>query len=105
MNRTVLFKNYISNCHSDRVDFSKPKMREEFNYYDRNFKYFLPREKDRAILEIGFGTGYFLKYLIGNGYKNIIGIEQSKEEISYVKSNIFKNVYFVKNTNDFLVKH
>jgi len=105
MKRKDLFKNYIETQYKEQTDFSINKIRLEFNTYDRNFKKFLPCNKNVKILEIGFGTGYFLKYLLENGYRNIYGIELSDEETEFVKKNVHNNVECVDETEKFLDKH
>lgn len=105
MSRKYLFKNYISIRFKDRTDFAKKKLKLEFNSYDRNYQNYLPQNKNANILEIGFGTGYFLKYLLMQGYKNIYGIELSDEETEFVKKNVHNNVECVESTEDFLDKH
>ncbi len=41
--------------------------------------------KDVRILELGCGRGIFLEFLINNGYKNVFGIDVSKEQIDIAK--------------------
>jgi 2-polyprenyl-3-methyl-5-hydroxy-6-metoxy-1,4-benzoquinol methylase len=105
MKRNFIFKNYISTQFSYNADFSPEKIKLEFNTFDRNFKKILPDNKNARILEIGFGTGIFIKYLLEKGYKNIYGIELSEEETDFVKKNVHDNVECVDKTEDFLEKH
>ncbi len=42
--------------------------------------------KDVRILELGCGRGTFLEFLINNGYKNVFGIDVSKEQINIAKA-------------------
>jgi len=105
MSRIYLFKNYISNRFKDRTDFSEKKLKLEFNSYDRNYQEYLPKNKNANILEIGFGTGYYLKYLLAKGYKDIYGIELSDGETEFVKNKIFNKVECVESTEVFLNQH
>ena len=41
--------------------------------------------KDERVLELDCGRGIFLDFLIGNGYKNIFGIDVSKEQIDIAR--------------------
>jgi len=105
MERNLLFKNYITTQLSHNANLSTKRIRLENNTFDRNLSSMLPMSKKAKILEIGFGTGLFIKYLLLKGYKNIYGVELSPEETKFVKKNVYKNVGCVKNTNDFLNKH
>lgn len=105
MKRNFLFKNYITTQFEHNAELSDERIRLENNTFDRNFKKILPNNKEVKILEIGFGTGFFIKYLLSNGYKNIYGIELSPEETEFVKKNIYNNVECVESTEDFLDKH
>lgn len=102
MKRNDLFKNYITTHFSENAKLSDKRTKIENNTFDRNFKKILPENKDIKILEIGFGTGFFIKYLLSNGYKNIHGIELSDEETEYVKKNIYDGVECIESTEDFL---
>ncbi len=69
---------------------------EELDYrskiYDLNLKTILPQDKDRKILELGCGSGFFLKYLLNNGYINCSGIDFSEQQISKAADLGIKNV-------------
>lgn len=58
---------------------------EEMNYrtriYDLNYRNILPAEKNKKILELGCGSGFFLKYLENCGYTDCLGIDGSEEQI------------------------
>ena len=41
--------------------------------------------KNAKILEVGYGTGRFLEFLEKNGYKNLYGIDSSKEMMNIAK--------------------
>jgi len=45
--------------------------------------------KNINILDIGCGTGFSIEYLKNLGYKNVIGIEPSKEMLKYCKEKKF----------------
>jgi len=81
------------------------------NYYENNFEKLINRyedanldflhkiildntKKDDYILELGFGSGREINFLIKNGYKNVYGIDGCKKFVDFVskrfKSNNFK---------------
>jgi SAM-dependent methyltransferase len=52
---------------------------------------------DSKILEYGCGSGFNIEYLYGQGYKNVLGIEQNPDIFNdYIKS---KNKILIKNQN------
>jgi SAM-dependent methyltransferase len=51
-------------------------------YYERNFRPFLPDDRDAAILDIGFGQGDFVRYLHGLGYRNITAIDSDERAVA-----------------------
>lgn len=105
MNKKKYFINYLSTQFDCNTDLSVKRLKLEYNTFDRNIKEFLPPKKNSRILEIGFGTGYLLKYLIEEcHYRNVFGIEYSLEETDFVKKNITKNVKCVDCTESFLDK-
>lgn len=105
MKRNDLFQNYITTHFSDRAYLSDERTKIENNTFDRNLKEVLPENRSVKILEIGFGTGFLIKYLLSNGYKNIHGIELSEEETVFVQKNIYSGVERVDSTEDFLEEH
>lgn len=105
MKRNQLFKDYITTHHHANTDFSENKISLEFNTFDRNIRQYLPKNKDAKILEVGFGTGYFLKYLLSLGYTDVGGIEMSPEATDFVKTNIYSNVICVESTQDYIAEH
>ena len=52
---------------------------------------------DSKILEYGCGSGFNIEYLYGQGYQNILGVEQNSDIFNdYIKS---KNKILIKNQN------
>ncbi|NGX63783.1 MAG: Ubiquinone biosynthesis O-methyltransferase [Candidatus Anoxychlamydiales bacterium] len=80
------------------------------NYDEKYFKTFylnkLPKDKNAKILDLGCGSGKYLKILNKLGYKNTFGIDISIEQIKVAKkSNIFNvecidALKFLKNTKE-----
>jgi len=61
---------------SDEQEYRRRK-----SLYNLNYKKFLPSKSDAKILELGCGKGFFLKYLKGMNYSDILGVEKSKSQI------------------------
>jgi SAM-dependent methyltransferase len=63
-------------------DQETPNLTKTYGYYLRKIeKYKIPKQH---LLEIGCGNGFFLEEAISQGYKEVTGIEPSKEAISRV---------------------
>ena len=63
-----------------------------FNYFKKNYKKHLPKDKNIKILDVGCGLGHFLFFLKKLGYKNIYGIDYDENNVKFCKSLGFKNV-------------
>ncbi len=100
-----VFGKYISSGHFEgNTNLSSMKIMKEFNGFDKNILPYLPEEKKAFILEIGFGTGIFLKYLLERGFSNFEGIEVGKEQFEFTRSNITNKVVLITDTLNFLDK-
>lgn len=51
----------------------------------REYSRFLPPERDAAILDIGFGDGWFMAACLKLGYTNVSGAEFAPEQKSYLR--------------------
>ena len=74
------FKEHISEFDGKSVEITVSKYRYQYLPILKEFN------KDVRILELGCGRGTFLEFLINNGYKNVLGIDVSKEQINIAKS-------------------
>ncbi len=100
-----IYDKYITSGYfKQNTDLSDKKIKKEFNFFDRNIFSHLSKNRKSKILEIGFGTGIFLKYLKDNGFSNFEGIEVGKEQFRFVKNNITRKVHLVGDTLNFLGK-
>lgn len=75
---------------------STPPVGDYVKYYKKNFGSCLSRDKNIKILEIGFGRGDFLRFLIQNGYRNFQGVEIGREQYHYVKERITDKVELIE---------
>lgn len=91
-----------SNCEIDKLIDNYVVRQAIFQY-----KPILPTNRDSAILDIGFGNGWFIKACINLGYINIHGADFIADKKQYLKNlspNII-NIYNIdKNIGDLLVK-
>ncbi|MCH7721868.1 MAG: class I SAM-dependent methyltransferase [Bacteroidetes bacterium] len=74
------FKEHISEFDEKSVAVTLSKYRYQYLPILKEFN------KDVRILELGCGRGIFLEFLINNGYKNVFGIDVSKEQIDIAKA-------------------
>ena len=100
--RNELFEHYLSQHLSSNLDMTRKRLSREFDQFHRNLGTLLPMDKSANILEIGFGTGYLLKYLLSINFTNLHGVEICKEEVDYVKETIHSGVELVNDTPEFL---
>ena len=102
----ILYDTYISSGHfMENTNVSKKRLRKEFNGFDKNILPELSKERSISVLEIGFGTGYFLRYLLKNGYNNFWGIEVGKEQYAFALKHVTNRIELVGNPLNYLEKH
>ncbi|MBN8501071.1 MAG: class I SAM-dependent methyltransferase, partial [Sphingomonadales bacterium] len=51
-------------------------------YYDRNYRRFLPADRNAPIIDIGCGDGDFVRYAHGLGYRNITAVDIDHEALA-----------------------
>lgn len=52
-------------------------------FYRRNYFKYVPQDKEASILVISCGPGYFVKFLTGEGYVGVRGIDSDQHKIDY----------------------
>lgn len=67
------------------------RMKKEFElhskYFKKNYFRFMPSDKNCRILELGCGMGQFFYFCKENGFLNYEGIDASRENINFIKTN------------------
>jgi SAM-dependent methyltransferase len=56
------------------------------NYYDVNYRRFLPAGLDAPIIDIGCGEGDFVRYLSALGYRNITAVDVDSKSVERLGS-------------------
>ena len=64
-------------------------------FYETNYRRYLPKNKDAKILEIGHGNGAFILWLYSKNYSDITGIEKDIDCLTFLKTS--------KETYDFII--
>ena len=77
MSRELLFRRYRSTFYGS----VQPSDEIAFGAFRLNYLPLLPQEHKAAILDLGCGSGTFLRYLASEGFHNVIGLEGSKENV------------------------
>lgn len=54
--------------------------------YRSEFGSLLPSDKKARIVDLGCGKGFLLKFLIQEGYENVLGVDASIEQVEFAKS-------------------
>lgn len=94
------FDKYLTTCFSDGRDLVAAN-----RFYEADYKKFLPKSKDAVILDIGCGTGDFLRYLKSKGYLNASGVDVSGEMVEYCRKIGLSNVELVSDLITYLMKN
>lgn len=98
MDRTGIdFDRYLSAVFSRKRDMNASDI-----FYNGNYCRYLPQDRSAPILDIGCGTGEFLKYLISRGYSNVSGVDVSKEMVEHCKKCGISNVVRAEDTATYL---
>lgn len=101
--RHKIYENYETKFNRviDNVD--KKSLISLYEHYKIKILPFLQQyDSQIRILELGCGPGYLIKFLTQNGFKNVVGIDISREQIALAKSKGF-NV-FLADVFDYLRK-
>lgn len=79
--------NYYSDNYNKVLEYTNTEREFEIyaNYFDRNYGQHLPKNKNAEIVDLGCGTGLFLKYLEKKGYENVRGVDLSPENVNRCK--------------------
>lgn len=92
MNKKRIYDNYLSNIYAGPERLSKVE-HEYFSMYSWNKKYvvpYLPESRKSVVLDVGCGLGQNLFTFSKLGYKDVIGIDISKECVDFCKKRGFK---------------
>lgn len=104
--RKIMFDRYVSSRYILKTKYLSNYIFGQYVlFYKKNFGKYLPKDKNAHILEIGFGRGDFLRYLVKNNYTNFLGLEIGPEQYRVVKENITDKVILVEDTFVFLANH
>lgn len=76
------FSVHTSNLYGDK---RLEKIEGQFPVWDRYFGRHLPEDKKIEVLDIGCGAGEFAYYLRERGYKNVSGVDVSKEQVKLAR--------------------
>jgi SAM-dependent methyltransferase len=88
-----LYENYTSTSVLFGVD-EKEFTRNSAIYFNKNLLQHFGANKDSRILEIGCGYGRYTKAMLEAGYQHVIGIDISKEQVTYAREQLgLSNVY------------
>ena len=84
--RDILYKNYdVMLTKGEALEDSEAEKQTIAKYFERNYLPYFPSNKECMIADIGCGKGNFLYACQKQGYKNIIGIDLSEQNINYCK--------------------
>ena len=85
--REKFYKNYVTkNTSLLYGKISIDDIKRQFPVWKKYFFDILPVDKNASIAELGCGNGGFIYWLRENGYKNVLGVDVSIEQIECAKS-------------------
>lgn len=71
-------------------DLRNPDTPEQWRSLEENYRLqfgpYLPAVKNGRILDVGCGSGYLLRYLLGAGYSDVAGIDTSPDQVEYCRN-------------------
>lgn len=91
--REIIYDSYISS--GFRNGHNKKEYLIQKRYFEKNYLRFLPQNKTAKILDLGCGVGEFVGYCVEKGFKDVIGVDTSTENIKYCKS-FYEGVTFIQ---------
>jgi len=97
----VLFEHYRTIAYEGANPFSPENVIRDT---DPSFGKLLPANLDARILDIGCGMGHFLLYLNLKGYRNLMGVELSPEQVDFCQKNVNSNVALISDLVSFLAE-
>lgn len=98
MSRDLLFDRYRTTLYGNL----QPSDEIAFGVFELNYGPCLPSNPRTAILDLGCGSGAFLRYLDQKGFENAVGAEISREQVDSCIAAGLKNVLLVDDTREFL---
>jgi 2-polyprenyl-3-methyl-5-hydroxy-6-metoxy-1,4-benzoquinol methylase len=98
MGRRKIFEHYRSSFHES----VNPLDEVAFGAFHLNYRSLLPVDHKAAILDLGCGSGAFLRYLAREGFSNTLGVEVSREQVEYCLREGMTNVTLVDQPAEFL---
>lgn len=104
--KNKFYKKYNS-THAGK-DINNYNFKKNYIIFNSYFKKFLPKDKNKKILDLGCGDGSFISWLNSINFKNIEGVDISQEQVELAKKNKIKNIvlldakeYLKNNINKF----
>jgi cyclopropane fatty-acyl-phospholipid synthase-like methyltransferase len=91
-NETSIPDMHIKLPNNEKADIIKLERDSQSQKYDW-FLSFIPADADKEhirILEVGFGEGGFLRHARNRGFKNIVGVNISQEQVDHAAKNGFE---------------
>lgn len=90
--RAEIYERYLSTTYAPRNDLTEEGLQRAADHLVRYFTSYLPVDKDAPILEIGTGSGAFLLCCEQLGYKNIMGVDISSQQVAFCHEKGFDQV-------------
>ena len=90
--RGKIYEHYLTTTYAPRNNLSKEGLERAARYYAALYKSFLPTNLDASILDLGCGSGAFLLCCRQLGYRHIVGVDISPEQVAFCYERGLKDV-------------
>ena len=79
--RARIYTRYLNTYLRRAQEMSPAEIAREGRRFDACFRDLLPADLEASILEVGCGTGSFLRYLSSRGYRHCIGVDVAPQQV------------------------
>ena len=91
------FDNYLTTHFVENKD-----IKAVYKAYEDDYGPFLPSDKNASVLDVGCGTGIFMRYMGSKGYINVTGVDVSAEMVECCKKNNTNNAILINDLEGYL---
>ncbi len=102
--KAFIYQHYLSSCQGEiRLGLIAPDQEESrFAFFRAKLARWLPPERDSALLDVGCGTGLWLKFMAQQGYTRLTGVDLSPEQCQLAQAAVPEATFREMNLFEFL---
>lgn len=104
--RNILYPSYVSKRHmQEGITYDENNYQRWVDSAKKRFLGWLPDNLDAACLDLGCGHGNFLYLLEQSGYKNLVGVDLSKEQLELASLRCPSATLIEDNINNYMLNN